>query len=324
MRNGKKMCLLLPALLLISVSLSGMAAAQDRAAAQETKHPGKFELSCVDISGSAVMLENERKYGSNMTCLAIDDGLVFVDCGLFTERAAEFRKRMEARFNKKTIALVLTHSHTDHFFGMGAFADVPVYAATAERPLFEYQLKIDFASQVEGYKRIFPLFDQAVKTARPFEPTHWFGDEAAIGTGKHPLVVRCTGGHTAGCSYVLLPSEGVLVAGDNMQVDYYPYFGDRTNDMTAWIAALEQWENMDIEKVCPGHGRVVDKQYVTGVREYFKNLVAALKKLKAEGIPVREAVASPDLPAGYWPDGLEKPGWFDPAVAGLYRTLPVE
>ena len=42
------------------------------------------------------------------------------------------------------------------------------------------------------------------------------------------------------------------------------------------------------------------------------------------GIPVQEGVSHPDLPTGYRPDGLEKPVWFDPAVAGLYRSLDVD
>jgi len=281
-------------------------------------------LKTVDVSESVVMLENEKVHGSNVTCLASDDGLVFVDCGLFTDIAAEFRRDMEARFEQKTIALFLTHAHTDHFFGMGAFADVPVIAASAEKPLFEQQLSIDYASRVESYKRIFPLFDEALKTARPFAPTRWFDEEMKIGGGKNAVVLRRTGGHTAGSSCAMMLSEGVLVSGDNVQVDFFPYFGDRTGDMNVWIETLRRWEGLNLRKVCPGHGRVVDGHYVTAVREYYEELVATLKKLKSQGIPVQEAVAHPDLPAGYWPPGLEKPGWFDPAVAALYGSLTAD
>jgi len=311
-------------LLLFAAFPIAASAGQGYAAAGETQPVENPTLSYTDVSESVVMLENEKVHGSNIVCFATDDGLVFVDCGLFTDIAAEFRKDMEARYEKKTIALFLTHAHTDHFFGMGAFADVPVVAAVAERPLFEQQLSIDFHSRVEGYKRIFPLFDQALKTAKPFAPTKWFEEEITFGAGKSQVIIRRTGGHTAGCSYALMTSQGVLAAGDNVQVDYYPYFGDQTGDMTVWIETLEQWEGMDLKKICPGHGRVVDKTYITAVREYYEALVAALRKLKSEGVPVREAVCHPDLPAGYWPEGLEKPGWFAPAVAGLYRSLEVD
>lgn len=293
------------------------------ALAAETATGESPALTYVDVSQSAVMLHNEKVHGSNMTCLATDEGLVFVDCGLFTDFAATFRKDMEERFGKKTIALFLTHAHTDHFFGMGAFADVPVVAAAAERPLFEHQLSINFQEHVEGYKRVFPLFDKALETAKPFAPTEWIEKEKTFGTGKDQVVIRHTGGHTAGCAYALLASQGVLVSGDNVQVDYYPYFGDPTGDMAVWIETLVQWEGMDLKKVCPGHGRAVEKDYVTTMREYYEALVAALEKLKAEGVPIREAVVHPSLPKGYWPESLEKPGWFDPSVAGLYRSLEI-
>jgi glyoxylase-like metal-dependent hydrolase (beta-lactamase superfamily II) len=303
------------ALILGSVPLGQRAAA----AAIDTS-----DLDYVDVSESVVMLQNTKAHGSNITCLVTDDGLVFVDCGLFTEIAARFRSDMEARFGEKTLALFLTHAHTDHFFGMGAFADVPVVAAEAERPLFERQLSIDYQSRVEGYKRIFPLFDQALETAAPFAPTEWFDEETTFGDGESRVVIRKAGGHTAGCSYAILSSDGVLVAGDNLQVDQFPYFGDRTGDMAVWIATLKQWEAMNLQSFCPGHGRAVDKAYVTEVRVYFEKLVATLRRLKSEGVPLQEAVNHPDLPAGYWPNELEKPGWFDPAVAQLYRSLEID
>lgn len=324
MKISKYIRLFVSGLLLLAVPWITASAWQARAIAAETQTVRDADLSYIDVSESVVMLENEKVHGSNMTCMATDAGLVFVDCGLFTEIGARFRKDMEARFNKKTIALFLTHAHTDHFFGMGAFADVPVIAAEAERPLFEYQLSIDFQSRVEGFKRIFPLFDQALKTAKPFAPTEWFEEEFTLGTGKNQVVILKTGGHTAGISCARMTSQGVLVASDNIQVGGFPYFGDQTGDMSVWIEALKQWESLNLKKICPGHGSVVDKNYVTAVRVYFEALVAALSKLKAAGIPVQEAVVHADLPKGYWPEDVEKPGWFDPAVAGLYRALEVD
>lgn len=324
MRNIKMMYMLVYGLLLLSAPRIAARAELGDTTAGESQPAKSSTLSCIDVSESVVMLENEKVHGSNMVCLATDDGLVFVDCGLFTEIAAEFRRDMEEKFKKKTIALFLTHAHTDHFFGMGAFADVPVVAAVAEKLLFEKQLAVDFQSRVEDYKRIFPLFDKALKTAKPFAPTEWFGEEITFGSGKNQVVIRRIGGHTAGCSYALMTSQGVLAAGDNIQVDYYPYFGDQTGNMLVWIETLKHWEGMDVHRVCPGHGRAVDKTYITMVRKYFEQLVATLRRLKSDGVPVREAVLHPDLPEGYWPEGLEKPGWFDASVAGLYRSLEVD
>ncbi len=71
-----------------------------------------------------------------------------------------------------------------------------------------------------------------------------------------------TGGHTAGSSYVYVPSEKVLITGDLVQVDKYPYFGDQSTDIQAWIDTLKKWYAMNPTRVCPGHGRVVDTDYL--------------------------------------------------------------
>jgi glyoxylase-like metal-dependent hydrolase (beta-lactamase superfamily II) len=278
-------------------------------------------LKYIEVADSVVMLQNEKPYGSNMICFAVDDGLLFVDAGFFTEIAYRFRKDMEVKFRKKTIALLLSHAHMDHFFGMGAFADVPVVAAAAGKDRFREQLSIDFESRVDYYKRFYSKFDEALETARPFMPTIWVETEIEFGSGDKPVRFRSTGGHTACSSYAYSPTERVIATGDNLQVDSYPYFGDPTGDMEAWINTLEQWEISGESTFCPGHGRPVDLLYLASTRVYFRDLVSALTKLTAEGVPVEEALTHPSLPAGYWGSDASEPPWYRPTIAGLYRSI---
>jgi len=105
-------------------------------------------------SDSVVMAKHQ--YGSNITCLATEEGLYFVDCGLNTELAGQFRKNMEKKFAKKTVALLLTHAHIDHFFGMGAFSDVKVISSETGKNLWDRQLSIEFnEKRIQAYDRIF-------------------------------------------------------------------------------------------------------------------------------------------------------------------------
>jgi cyclase len=274
-------------------------------------------IEYVQVSNSVVMIKSLRENGSNITCIALNEGLVFVDCGFFTDIAAKFRKDMEEKYQKKTMALVFTHEHTDHFFGMGAFANVPIIFNNKGKEIFQFQINIDYKSRVEGYKRVFPKFDKALEIAKLSMPTKWYDEDLTLGSNE--LIIKLTGGHSSSCSYIYFPQEKVLVAGDNLQVDYYPYFGDQTGDMNAWIETLKKWEEMDIEKFCPGHGGVVDKAYLTSTRIYFEQLLAAINKLKADGIPVEQAVNHPSLPKGYWPEEIKKPGWFESSIALLYQ-----
>ena len=273
----------------------------------------------VDISPSVVMAENPN--GSNLTCIALDDGLVFVDTGLVTEIAADFRTAMEERFKRSTKYLFLTHGHIDHIFAMAAFSDVKVVAASREKPLFEQQLATEWTEERKAaWSAIFPAFAEAFPTARPFLPSVWVEGQQTFGKGDSAVVFATTGGHTVGSSYAWFPSEGVLIGGDLVQVDKYPYFGDPTNDLSAWIDALKSWHEMEPTAVCPGHGRAVDKDYLRLEWEYFEQLVAALTKLKADGVPVEEAVVDASLPAAYWPDQAE-PRWWKYCIASCYRSL---
>jgi len=229
---------------------------------------------------------------------------------------------MEKRFDRPTRYLMLTHAHIDHILAMGAFSDVEVVASAKARPLFEHQLAIEWDEHtVDGYTNIFPTFKEAQKTAKPFLPTIWVEGEQVFGSPTSQVVFATTGGHTTGSSYVYVPSDGVLVSGDLVQVDKYPYFGDQSTDLAVWIATLKKWYAMNPDHVCPGHGRVVDRTYLQLEWEWFERLTAALRTLKEAGVPLEEAVIDPSLPAGYWEDRCPEPRWFKYCLALSYNNL---
>ncbi len=284
------------------------------------EHAGAPTAEYVDVSPSVVMAKHD--YGSNMTCIRTDEGLYFVDCGMSTELATKFRTDMEAKFKKKTLGLILTHAHTDHFMGMGAFSDVNTIAAALGKQSWEKQLAIEFNEEtVMAYTKIFPKFAEIIETAKPEMPKVWFEDKKIIGKGENRLVITNTGGHTMDSASVYYPREKILVAGDLVQVDQYPYFGDVTTDMKAWIKTFRKWEAKPIRKVCPGHGSVTDKKFIRTMRTYFSRLKVALKKMKKTETPVKEVVRHKDLPEGYWPKDKDRPSWFDYCIAALYKSL---
>jgi len=286
------------------------------AAATAAASPPALDL--VEVSPSVVM--TRHAHGSNVTCIALEDGLVFVDAGLNTEAAARFRELMEARFERPTEALVLTHNHIDHVFGMGAFADVPVLLAESGRPLMERQIAIEWTEErVAAYDRIFAGFAEAAPSARMFEPTRWLGSTTTLGPPGRQVVVTTTGGHSVDSTNVWFEAERVLVAGDLVQAARRPYFGDPTTDLAAWTAALEGWQAMGIAKVCPGHGPVLTGDDLAPIRAYFRDLLETLATLKADGLAVEQAVNHPDLPAGYWPPDDSPPPWWPACIARAWE-----
>lgn len=277
-------------------------------------------LELTDVSPSVVMAQHP--HGANITCIALDGGLVFVDTGLSTENAARFRKMMEKKFDRGTQTLILTHAHLDHIYGMGAFSDVDVIAAAPAKPMFEKQLAMEFDEEkIAVYTQVFPTFADVVESGHPFMPTVWVDEEKVLGRPGNQVVFRNTGGHSSGSSFVYFEAEGVLVTGDLVQVEKYPYFGDPSTDLGCWIRTLKEWSGLVPEKVCPGHGRVVDSAYLRVTWEYFESLIAELERLKAEGVPLEEVVVHPRLPVGYWDPDLAEPGWWKYCIALQYRSL---
>ena len=205
---------------------------------------------------------------------------------------------------------------------MGAFSDIRVVASETGKSLWQKQLAIEFnEKRIEAFTRIFPKFRDSIKTAKPFMPTEWFNEKKVIGSGKSQVSFINTGGHTSCSSSVFFPLEGVLVAGDLVQVDQYPYFGDPSTDMNSWIETFKKWETLPIKKICPGHGGVVDKGYLKKMRNYFETLIFTLKQLKKQNLPVKEVIRHKKLPKGYWGDQIKRPVWFDYCIASLYTKL---
>lgn len=279
------------------------------------------DLKYINVSESVILLQNDKKYGSNIVCVALTDGLVFFDCSLFKSRAYQFRKDMEEKFHKNTLALVLTHSHIDHIMGMDAFSDLPIIACNTSQPLIEQQLQINFVQYVEGYKSVFSEFDEALKDYRLFMPNVWFEKELILGSGNSKIIIRNTGGHSVCSSYAYFEKDSVIIAGDNLQAEYHPYFGDRTGNMPVWIETLQSWEGMNISYFCPGHGPKVNMDYLTGTRIFFEDLYTTLVELKKQNMPIEEVIKYNKFPVGYWPKELEKPGWYDPSVAFIYKSI---
>jgi glyoxylase-like metal-dependent hydrolase (beta-lactamase superfamily II) len=271
----------------------------------------------VEVTPSVVMALNDN--GSNLSCVALEQGLVFFDTGLSTRTAAAFRREMEQAFDRPTMALVLTHAHLDHLFGMAAFSDVPVYSAEAGRPRWEHFVAIEWDERaIAGYGAVFPTLPDEIPDAKLRLPTDWFGEELVLGSGEDQLVIRRTGGHTVDSSSVVVGAGGVVIAGDLVQARRRPYFGEPDTDFSAWIGTLRGWEDLGVMAICPGHGPVIDAAELREMRLWFEGASAAAIKLKAEGATMEELAACDELVSGYWPDDGTAPRWWGYCVKRLY------
>jgi glyoxylase-like metal-dependent hydrolase (beta-lactamase superfamily II) len=275
-------------------------------------------LSFEDVTESVVLAQND--YGSNLVCVALEDELVFVDAGLHTGFTAEFRRAMEERFGLKASTLIMTHAHIDHLLGIGAFSDCDVVAAEAGMMRFERFLAAEYTEEtIQSAEMVFPHFRESIELAKLSMPTTWVKDRMVLGGGD--VVFQLVGGHSSCSSSIHVIPERVIIAGDLMQVDRTPYFGEPDTDIVRWVWALKTWEDMDIDTVVPGHGGTVDLSYVARVRVFFEEMLEALRSLKEEGVPLDEIAHHPRLPSGYWPVDAERKPTYDFSINNLYKRL---
>lgn len=299
----------------VGLGLTVVLATTVSAAAGSTEEEPPYVL--VEASPTVIMALHDN--GSNLTCVALDEGLIFFDASLSTRTASLFRRAMETRFERRTIALVLTHAHLDHILGMGAFDDVEVYAAAAGRPRWEHFVGIEWDERaLKGYASVFPTLPDELPDATLRLPTAWFDDELVLGEGDDTIVIRRTGGHTVDSSSVVVGAERVVIAGDLVQARRRPYFGEPDTDFPAWINALEEWEKLEVSGVCPGHGPVIDEAELGEIRRWFEGASMAMEEVKRQGASFEGVLADPGLPAGYWPAEDVAPRWWATCVKRLY------
>lgn len=262
---------------------------------------------------------------STMTCIALSDELMFVDCGLSSKFAAKFRKDMEEKFQRKTSHLLLTHLHRDHYWAMGAFKDINVVASSKEMPYVKRILKNtksqkeQWAGRVIGNKAI----AKAIINANLFLPNISVKEKFTFDSDKG-VIFQITGGHSSGSAYVYSPSERVLCTGDNLLTCYAQLFGNGEK----MLETYRHWETLDIEHVVPGHGEVVSKEYITEVRSYFEELISTLKELEDTQLDLKNILKHPKLPIYFgrnhasWIEGSQyHSGWLNNSIIYWYKKL---
>lgn len=208
-----------------------------------------------EISNSVVFSEN--KYGSNTACIALKEELVFIEAGLNTLKAKDFRIAMEKKFKRKASTLILTHGHIDHFFAMDAFSDLQVIAAKEAKPKIERFVKAEFTDEViANFEKYFPTFTEAAKDAKLFMPEKWVDGKMSIGKNDE-IQIQVTGGHSNCSSSIHFAPEKILAAGDLLQVNGYPYFGEPDTNIGKWTNAIKTWEQMELDAIIPDRKSVV-------------------------------------------------------------------
>lgn len=226
-------------------------------------------------------------------------GAVLIDTGSSPEQGARLRELAEQATGVPVVGAVITHGHRDHWFGLSAFADVTIWGheSLAEDPGTDV---LEQATAL-GLTR-----DDLAAPNKPLSMA------AAVDLGGVRLEMLFLGrAHTSSDLMVLAYSgdslrPSAIFAGD--VVESAPasgesvWFGPDSSPET-WGSSLDALTSLltDEVQVVPGHGPVVDKQFVLDQRARIMSVPFETERLINDGIGFDQAQAKGEwmLP---WPN----------------------
>jgi len=177
---------------------------------------------------------------------------LLVDTGSSPGQGRTIRAALAGVTNLPLTAVVVTHWHYDHAFGLAAFGDVPRIAHES------VQASLSSAEAAADAKRL------GLDPRELGQPNVEIAVATAVDLGERRVEVAHLGrGHTEGDLVVVVPDAEVVFTGDLLESAGPPSFGpDSVPD--EWPATLDAVIGvMTATSVAvPGHGEPVNREFV--------------------------------------------------------------
>jgi glyoxylase-like metal-dependent hydrolase (beta-lactamase superfamily II) len=233
----------------------------------------------------------------NITAVQGERGLLLVDTHGSERDFRATLDRLRAVTTAPLVTVLNTHAHWDHVLGNALVAD-----DSPEAELLAHEAAA--AGLQESVDRV--LADLAeddphredVAASRVVLPTTTFSSVRAVDLGdRYVELVHCGRGHTDGDVVVRVPDADALVAGDLLEEGAPPVWGVDSWPLE-WPNTLELVGQMTTPDtvVVPGHGAVVDQEFLHGQRADVGVVAETIHHLASTGSTLEEALAHEDWP----------------------------
>lgn len=219
-----------------------------------------------------------HSFAANAGIVIGRDGILVVDTLISAKEARRFMTDIRKVSDKPIRYVVNTHTHLDHAFGNGVFADAGavVISHLADRKMLER----NGAATLQNVGN-FGLKPEDMAGTEIVYPALAFSDRMQIDLGGEMIeLIRLAPSHTEGSVIVYLPAKKLLFSGDILFTDFHPFMAD--GDIPGWTKTLDALLAMDVERVIPGHGPLSTKTDVREMKEYLVLFDGKARELAAK------------------------------------------
>jgi glyoxylase-like metal-dependent hydrolase (beta-lactamase superfamily II) len=232
----------------------------------------------------------------NVTAIAGDDGLLVVDTLGSSAAGRELVAALDRLGVGEVTAVVNTHAHFDHRLGNGAlreaYGEVPIHAHEAVLAEIESSPPTDDEALRDDPRRAEVADTLAVLPDRLFSSVSFVD----LG-GRFVELVHPGRGHTGADVVVRVPDADVVVAGDLVEESGPPSYGPDSYPLD-WPVSLDLVAGLLTPGtvVVPGHGAVVDREFVAHQRAEIGVIAETVRDLVQRRVPQDQALAVAEWP----------------------------
>ncbi|MBP2412217.1 glyoxylase-like metal-dependent hydrolase (beta-lactamase superfamily II) [Arthrobacter stackebrandtii] len=252
--------------------------------------------------GAGVFVQRYEAGDINIAAVVGPHGVTVADTRGSGAEAQEVLDDVARQFELPVVAAINTHAHYDHSFGNATFAGlgvpvvghhrIPAHYAAFEAPrLAAWQA--DPSREPDKHWHDVVLAPPTDSIHRPTTLAH---------SGRDIACIPVSAGHTDTDLAVLVPDARVWLLGDLVEESGPPMFGSGSRPL-GWPGAVDEilLQIRPGDVVVPGHGRIVDRDFVVHQASALHSVAGAIRSSHAAGHTVDEAVQAAALP---WPDWM--------------------